>query len=113
MRAKSELFQRSREERRAGFPSVTALVAALREERRYWSATDDSETSVDIRLQVVDGSWALHTGDASYDTDHRGYWGAGQLDTCDTNEQLTALANMMLVEASDALAQTPPSERSN
>jgi hypothetical protein len=33
----------------------------------------------DIRLQVVDGGWCVHLGDAQYDTDHRGLWGSGSL----------------------------------
>jgi hypothetical protein len=33
---------------------------------------------IDVRLQVrKGGSWSLHTGDASYDQDHRGFWGSG------------------------------------
>ena len=39
--------------------------------------------SVDVRLQWYNNQWQIHTGDSSYDTDHRGYWGASgiQIDT--------------------------------
>lgn len=36
---------------------------------------------VDIRLQLVDGVYYIHTGDSQYDTDHRGSWGYGSFDT--------------------------------
>jgi hypothetical protein len=36
--------------------------------------------SIDVRLQILEtGDWAVHTGDASYDTDHHGVWGAGEV----------------------------------
>ena len=31
--------------------------------------------SYPVRIQVVDGSWHLHSSDPSYDNDHRGSWG--------------------------------------
>jgi hypothetical protein len=38
--------------------------------------SDEEAYGIDVRLQVTsDGSWFIHFGDASYDTDHRGYWG--------------------------------------
>lgn len=36
---------------------------------------------VDIRLQLVDGTYHIYTGDSQYDTDHRGSWGYGSFDT--------------------------------
>ena len=33
--------------------------------------------SYPVRLQVVDGDWTLHSGDPSFDTDHRGTWSDG------------------------------------
>lgn len=33
----------------------------------------------DVRLQVTPQGWVLLTGDPSYDTDHRGFWGFGEL----------------------------------
>lgn len=34
---------------------------------------------IDVRLNVQEGGWALLTGDACYDDDHRGLWGASHL----------------------------------
>jgi hypothetical protein len=35
------------------------------------------EPFIEIRLQYRNGGYAIHTGDPSYDQDHRGAWGAG------------------------------------
>jgi hypothetical protein len=68
------------------FPCVRAVAKVLRAENE-WIKRNFSEVSkdredfwVDVRLQVwPDGTWALHSGDSSYDQDHRGYWGASSL----------------------------------
>lgn len=36
---------------------------------------------VDIRLQLVDGTYYLHSGDSSFDDDNRGAWGYGEINT--------------------------------
>lgn len=41
---------------------------------------DDCATYIDVRLQVYpDGDWAVHSGLADYDTDHRGFWGSSSV----------------------------------
>lgn len=39
------------------------------------------EPIIDVRLQVAEDlcSYSLHSGDSSYDQDHRGYWGSGSV----------------------------------
>ncbi len=64
---------------------------------------EDGEPGFDVRLQVTEGDWSLHTGDASYDTDHHGFWGAGFL-TPDTD--CAALAEELIEEARDHEAQS-------
>ena len=74
-------------------------IKAVHEE--YWNANFDSEEyerltytgvldtddhGIELRLQVVDGSWYLHSGDPQYDTDHRGYWGCAFLPVLDEDE---------------------------
>lgn len=57
------------------------------------------DTDVDVRLQVrEDGSWDVRSGDASYDTDHRGFWGSGSLSN-DTN--FKTLAADLIDQAED------------
>lgn len=60
------------------FPTIRELTQDLIGIKRWLRDNDIGET--DIRLQVVDGGWATHTGDSSYDQDHRGFWGASCID---------------------------------
>lgn len=34
---------------------------------------------IDVRLQVTPDGWYIHSGDASYDQDHRGFWGSSSV----------------------------------
>ena len=66
-----------------GIPSRRALATDLREIQNWLRTLPPEDLwdhpGTDIRLQVVEGSWAVHHGDSGYDLDHRGYWGAGWL----------------------------------
>lgn len=65
---------------------------------------DDSCRWIDVRLQAHgDGSYAVHSGDASYDQDHTGYWGAGSIGP-DTD--CASLAYELIEEANDDAAQS-------
>lgn len=57
-------------------------------------------------------SWELKTGLPCYDTDHRGYWGAGVVSADDASRDMAALAKDLLEEALEALSHffTLPSE---
>jgi hypothetical protein len=58
----------------------------------------------DIRLQVHEGGWCVHTGDASYDQDHRGYWGCGFVPAGCTRKDARTIARD-LIEAAGHHAQ--------
>lgn len=66
-------------------PSIKAVAAELRRckprKGDYPDERDPEQSDViDVRLQVYEaGDWAVHTGDSSYDQDHRGFWGASSL----------------------------------
>jgi hypothetical protein len=45
-------------------------------EKCYFGGLPKDERYGDIRVRVFDGTWEIHTGDAQYDQDHRGLWGA-------------------------------------
>ncbi len=70
---------------RADLPTIVALLQDVASD---CEPDEDSEEtpSIDVRLQVSeDGSnWDVHSGDASFDTDHRGYWGA----SCVSSEEI-------------------------
>lgn len=61
------------------FPTVDAVAHALVEHTADLPRLDDeADEGHDYRLQVLDdGQWFVHVGDASYDNDHHGSWGAG------------------------------------
>jgi hypothetical protein len=64
---------------------------------------DDDGVWVDVRLQVLPGgSWQVHSGDSSYDQDHRGFWGAGSVSLDTDCEDLAA---GLIDEAKDQAAQ--------
>lgn len=91
------------------FPGVRAVAAALRAENTYLRAiglrADDTGFCGDVRLQVYpDGQWALHAGDASYDTDHRGYWGCSSLDG--ERFDSMAMARQLIDDCKEHYAQT-------
>lgn len=62
---------------RITFPSVESVATALAGVKATFAREEDG---VDVRLQVTQGGWGVLSGDAQYDTDHRGYWGASYLD---------------------------------
>jgi hypothetical protein len=75
------------------FPSIKAVAAELRAAKGYLDA-DCPET--EVRLQVCELGWDLHTGDPSFDQDHGGYWGAGVLTR---SSNCRALAAELIEEA--------------
>ncbi len=88
------------------FPSVADVARALISAKRWIERGE----WVDVRLQVwSDGSWTIHTGDASYDQDHRGFWGASSM-TTRTNAR--ELAKELISEAQGHQAQCGDGEDS-
>lgn len=56
------------------------------------------EDSIDVRLQLVDGTYYAHIGDSQHDTNHRGNWGYTSVSRYDIND-LDALAYDVVHEA--------------
>ena len=54
-----------------------------------------------MRLQVHDGGWYVHSGDAQYDTDHRGYWGAASVSEDDSDGALQDTARDLIRQVED------------
>jgi hypothetical protein len=84
------------------YPTVKELAARLAEAK--YCAVWEHFPSFDVRLQVLPSGWRVWTGDAQYDTDHRGVWGAGEVDRT-TN--CRALARALLDEAREMAADSP------
>lgn len=87
----------------AFFPSIadvrktlTALWKSLQNSPNFWM----SDGVLEVRLQVLpSGYWQIHTGDPSYDQDHRGYWGASYLTY--ERQNLTDLVKDLLDQAAE------------
>lgn len=86
-------------------PIRPSLIKMLKEER---ADIPKSEDDVDVRLQVLSYrapiDWKLHVGDASYDTDHHGYWGAAVIGRDFTNQDIADAAEILIDEAEEAIA---------
>lgn len=81
------------------FPTIDEIAVALAHIPAHVEH-ESEEPHIDVRLQVWDdGQWAIHTGDASYDQDHRGFWGAGCVIADDTPETLRDLAEQLRDDA--------------
>lgn len=62
------------------FPTINDVAADLRQINKTTLQPDDADEGIDVRLQVYpDGEWAVHSGSADYDQDHRGYWGSSSV----------------------------------
>lgn len=92
------------------FPSIAVVAHVLRgidtTHPETWSLPED-ERWIDVRLQVLEnGTWAIHTGNSSYDQDHRGYWGASCLPMHGTGRfNARDVAKDLIEQARDMRAQ--------
>ena len=85
-------------------PSKDTIAHELQGVRDYLRRNHLEET--DVRLQVLDnGDWAIHSGDASYDTDHHGYWGASSITADETVKGLLYTAGDLLDQVEESRAQ--------
>ena len=80
---------------------VSIHRAALRE--GHFNDEEDGDT-IDVRLQVLaNGSWYVHAGDASYDTNHNGFWGSGMIGRGDTRRDLAETAHDLLSQVREEM----------
>lgn len=90
---------------RLRLPSVKKITDALRDVREEIRGYGDCPET-DVRLQVeADGSWAVRSGDSSYDQDHSGYWGSSCVQADDTVKSLRSTAADLIEQAADHAAQ--------
>ena len=62
--------------------------------------------TVDVRLQMYDdGTWAVRSGDSSYDNDHRGFWGCDCVTGDDSDAALARIAANLIDQCGDCAAQ--------
>lgn len=78
---------------------------AIRDEAKTYKSEDldDGDGLIDVRLQIgPDGSYCFHSGDASYDQDHRGFWGAGTVSSDDGDQECAQIGRDLVEQAIDA-----------
>jgi hypothetical protein len=99
------------------FPSIRDVAGILRDTHADLVAATDSgdelgeDGQVDVRLQVYpDGAWQVHTGDASYDTDHRGFWGSTSIPTTRERWSSYDVARDLIEQCRDDHAQSADAE---
>ena len=74
--------------------------------RNDFALDPDLSETIDVRIQVLpDGTRYFWYGDASFDTDHRGFWGAGTVSADDDDVQLIDTARDLVEQAIDHAAQ--------
>lgn len=83
------------------FPSIANVASALRAVNNW------ADDECDVRLQVGEnGEWAVRFGDAQYDHDHRGFWGASSVPGGRKRFHSTDVARDLLDQARDHAAQS-------
>lgn len=75
-------------------PKLYELTNAVYETVKEIRGQGIEET--DVRLQIKNDGWQLHTGDSSYDQDHRGDWGASSVSRENTKGDCTGIARDLL-----------------
>lgn len=95
------------------FPSIAAVASELRHVKTYCHCEepvqgDDDSGWADVRLQVMESGWSVHSGDSSYDQDHRGYWGTSSLDR---RSNCRDVARDLIEEAKNHYAETEQYEK--
>ena len=87
------------------------LVTQLRlvHSQADWASIEDGEEPwLDVRLRAFDGDADLLTGDPSFDIEHRGAWASGVMTSDCDDDELRALADELIAEVLDALADEQP-----
>lgn len=97
------------------FPSIARVSAELRRinttvidvcAEHGADCEDDCAAYIDVRLQVYpDGDWAVHSGLADYDTDHRGFWGSSSVPGNGRRFSSTDIARDLIGQAREAYAE--------
>lgn len=103
------------------FPSIRAVARELRsiyadavtatDSGDSTAADDNDGSTIDVRLQVqASGAWGLQWGDPSYDTNHRGFWGASSVPARRRRWSSIAVARDLIAQCRDDHAQSCDTE---
>lgn len=99
-----------------GFSELTQCVISTRDDAKTYDPADitgpgEDEPSIDIRLRILaNGEWSYHTGDSSYDQDHRGYWGSASVGPDDSDLLCRTIAWDLIDQVAEMAAQDDDTE---
>lgn len=65
----------------------------------YTGDLDTEDRGIEVRLQVVDDTYHVLSGDPQYDTDHRGFWGSEYIPVRTTKQELKDTARGLIDDA--------------
>jgi len=65
----------------------------------YTGEVDTENHGIEVRLQVVDDTYHVLSGDPQYDTDHRGFWGCAFIPVVRTEQKLKEIARELIDDA--------------
>jgi hypothetical protein len=88
------------------FPSIKDVARELQSINESDLTDPDADACIDVRLQVTADGWEIHSGDAQYDTDHKGHWGASSVPGNGKRFNSTDIARALISEARDSHAQS-------
>ena len=89
------------EDARSVREQLTAAVAAANPA----DFADGGEAMLDVRVQNLGGDYIVHVGDPSFDTDHRGFWGACEIDVLTADDrEIANVTHDLLTMTLDAYA---------
>lgn len=77
----------------------------VEDDREEYDSDEDflDDAYIDIRLQVMDDhQWYFHSGDSSYDTDHRGAWGSSSVGKCVSMDEAMEIARDLIEQAAES-----------
>ena len=62
----------------------------------YTGELDTEDRGIEVRIQVVDDTYHVLSGDPQYDTDHRGFWGCAYIPVRSTKHKSKEVARELI-----------------
>ena len=88
----------------------STLLIRLTNDLENISTYIDEDSDIRVQLEwyesTHDYGYTIHLGDASYDTNHNGYWGSDVIFPNMGKEDIKTLAQELLNQCADSLAQS-------
>jgi hypothetical protein len=70
----------------------------------------EDDPSIDVRVQYLHGIWYGHSGDSSYDQDHRGHWSNSSVVADMTSDDCLEVAQELVEQILESMAMDEDSD---